>query len=205
MDLLGCDAAPQWAGVTTHLAWGWIPAGRHYQQRWPASAAHRTLLEDCQPRCWAYYGDLRGYQAAPTAAARARLSTAVDEWFATRTGYPALDERIAKTRANRPALLQVRHPEVPLPHHPAALGARRRVRQRDVRFGPRTPTGARAWDTCLTLVATTRQLGLSCQALAQNRRGLTLGREAGLGVGDPTRQTGVYSSVGPRRWSHVSA
>ena len=40
----------------------------------------------------------------------------------------------------------LRHPELPLHNNPAELAARRRVRKRDVSFGPRSPTGAAAWD-----------------------------------------------------------
>jgi len=41
------------------------------------------------------------------------------------------------------------------------LGARQRVRKRDVSFGPRTADGARAWDTFMTLAETARKLGVS--------------------------------------------
>ncbi len=34
------------------------------------------------------------------------------------------------------------HPEIPLHNNPAELGARARVRKRDVSFGPRTREGA---------------------------------------------------------------
>jgi hypothetical protein len=53
------------------------------------------------------------------------------------------------------------HPEVPLHNNLAELGARQRVRKRDVSFGPRTAAGARAWDTFQTLVATAGKLGIS--------------------------------------------
>ena len=38
---------------------------------------------------------------------------------------------------------------------------RRRVRKRDVSFGPRTEDAKCAWDTFATLVATTKKLGVS--------------------------------------------
>ena len=38
---------------------------------------------------------------------------------------------------------------------------RRRVRKRDVSFGPRTEDGKCAWDTFATLLATTKKLGVS--------------------------------------------
>src|SRR6266568_8020419 len=53
------------------------------------------------------------------------------------------------------------HPEIPLHNNPAELGARARVRKRDVSFGPRTREGATAWDTFMTLAATATKLGVS--------------------------------------------
>jgi hypothetical protein len=170
VDLLVVDDAPQWTGVTPHLALCWIHEGRHYKQLAPVIARHRRQLARFLTRFWRYYGKLRAYQAAPTPIARTRLRAGFDRLFATQTGYHALDDRIAKTRAKRTALLQVlTHPEVPLHNNPAELGARRRVRKRDVSFGPRTATGTRAWDTFMTLVATTTKLGVSFYTYVRDR------------------------------------
>jgi hypothetical protein len=82
--------------------------------------------------------------------------------FSTITGYIGLDRRIAMTRDKKPFLLTVlRHPEIPLHNNPAEIEMRRRVRKRDVSFGPRTMDGKRAWDTFATLLATTKKLGVS--------------------------------------------
>jgi hypothetical protein len=86
------------------------------------------------------------------------------------TGYRALDDRIAKTKEKKVALLLVlAHPEIPLHNNPAELGARQRVRKRDVSFGPRTPEEANAWDTFMTLAATTKKLGVSFYAYVHVR------------------------------------
>ncbi|MGO9257171.1 MAG: hypothetical protein ACLQU1_12830 [Bryobacteraceae bacterium] len=56
-----------------------------------------------------------------------RLSSAFDELFSTVTGYDALDQRIAKTKANKgPLLMVLGHPEIPLHNNPAELGDRGR-------------------------------------------------------------------------------
>ena len=113
-------------------------------------------------RYWAFYDKLVAYRARASPAARRRLSAAFDRVFATVTGYQALDERIAKTRSKKAALLLVlEHPEIPLHNNASELGARRRVRKRDVSFGPRTVAGRRAWDTFLTIAATAQKLGVS--------------------------------------------
>jgi molybdenum-dependent DNA-binding transcriptional regulator ModE len=55
----------------------------------------------------------------------------------------------------------LKYPEIPLHNNPAELGARQRVRKRDVSFGPRTQEGVKAWDTFMSLAATARKLGIS--------------------------------------------
>ena len=55
----------------------------------------------------------------------------------------------------------LKHPEIPLHNNPAELDARRRARKRDVSFGPRTDDGKKAWDTFISLAATTKKLGVS--------------------------------------------
>ena len=86
------------------------------------------------------------------------------------TGYQALDRRLALPRDKKPELLLVLdHPELPLHNNPAELGARQRVRKRDVSFGPRSPAGSAAWDTFMTLAATTRKLGLDFAAFLTDR------------------------------------
>jgi hypothetical protein len=109
-----------------------------------------------------FYAELLAYRDGPSPSERVRLAAAFDTLFATTTDYWALNDRIAKTRAKKAALLLVLdHPEIPLHNNPAELGARQRVRKRDVSFGPRTAEGAKAWDTFMSLADTTRKLGVS--------------------------------------------
>ncbi|MEI7644175.1 MAG: hypothetical protein WCJ55_07830 [Chloroflexales bacterium] len=81
--------------------------------------------------------------------------------MARRTSYDDLDARIAKTAQNRDLLLAVLdHPDLPLHNNAMELAARRRVRKRDVSFGPQSRAGAQAWDTFQTLAATAAKLGV---------------------------------------------
>ena len=81
--------------------------------------------------------------------------------FTRRTGYQALDERIAKTWTNQELLLVVLdHPDLPLHNNDMELAARRRVRKCDVSFGPQSRAGAQAWDTFQTIIATATKLGV---------------------------------------------
>jgi hypothetical protein len=159
---LACDDAPQFKGLTEEIALCWVHEGRHYKKLTPCLAYHERLLRRFRARFWAFYAELRAYREHPTPEDRRRLSRRFDRLFATVTGYRALDDQIAKTCAKKPFLLAVlAHPELPLHNNPAELAARRRVRKRDVSFGPRTPEGTQAWDTFQSLAATAQKLGVS--------------------------------------------
>jgi hypothetical protein len=160
--LLICDDAPQFKWITEELALCWVHEGRHYKKLIPRFVHHLELLSDFRKQFWDFYHELLAYQQHPTTEESARLETAFDELFSTCTGYAALDARIAKTQAKKTSLLMVlKYPQIPLHNNPAELDARQRVRKRDVSFGPRTQDGVRAWDTFMSLVATTRKLGIS--------------------------------------------
>ncbi len=162
VKMLLCDGAPQFTWVTEELSLCWVHEGRHYKMLTPYVAHHRQLLEDFLKEFWGYYRELLAYRQAPSVVEAARLSAKFDLLFATVTHYQPLDATIAKTRDKKDSLLKVlAHPEIELHNNPAELGARARVRKRDVSFGPRTPDGTRAWDTFMSLAETTRGLGVS--------------------------------------------
>jgi hypothetical protein len=167
---LVCDDAPQFRAITPELALCWIHEGRHFKQLTPYLPQHQAALATILTEFWDYYRDLLAYREHPTPEDRARLDADFDTLFGTVTGYQALDRRLALTREKKPELLLVlEHPELPLHNNPAELGARQRVRKRDVSFGPRSPAGSAAWDTCMTLAATTRKLGLDFAAYLTDR------------------------------------
>jgi hypothetical protein len=162
IELLLCDDADQFKRLTKELALCWVHDGRHYKKLNPVVPHHRELLENFRGQYWNYYDDLLNYKQAPTSEATTQLSQQFDQLFSTVTGYAALDDRIAKTRAKKDTLLMVlQHPELPLHNNPAELAARRRVRKRDVSFGPRTEAGKKAWDTFQSLAETTKKLGVN--------------------------------------------
>lgn len=158
--LLSDDAAV-YHDLTDVHALCWVHDGRHYAKLSPVVPHHQTLLADFRRDYWAFYRELVAYRAAPSALERTRLMGAFDALVARRTGYQALDARIAKTAANRALLLAVLdHPDLPLHNNAMELAARRRVRKRDVSFGPQSRGGARAWDTFQTISATAAKLGV---------------------------------------------
>jgi ABC-type multidrug transport system fused ATPase/permease subunit len=90
--------------------------------------------------------------------------------FDTPSGYAELDKRMASTYSNKGSLLPVlKFPELPMHNNPAELAARGRVRKRDVSFGPRTEDGKQAWDTFMTLAATTQKLNVSFYKYVRDR------------------------------------
>jgi len=170
VQLLVCDDAPQWTGIAPEIGLCWVHAARHYKKLRPVLAWHRTQLDSFITAMWEYYRELNAWRAAPCAAEAMRLRRCFEELFTTKTGYAALDERIAKTRANQTQLLAVlAHPEIPLHNNAAELGARQRVRKRDVSFGPRSPAGAAAWDNFMTLAATCRKLSVNFYTYIHDR------------------------------------
>jgi len=160
--LLICDDAPQFKWITEELALCWVHEGRHYKKLMPRFVHHLEQLTDFRKQFWDFYHELLAYQQHPATEESARLETAFDKLFSTCTDYAALNARIAKTQAKKASLLMVlKYPEIPLHNNPAELEARQRVRKRDISFGPRTQDGVRAWDTFMSLAATTRKLGIS--------------------------------------------
>ncbi len=167
---LVCDDAPQFRAITEELALCWIHEGRHFKKLTPYLPQHQAALDTTLQQFWDYYRELLAYREQPTPEDRARLDAGFDTLFGTTTGYQALDQRLALTLDKKPELLLVlAHPALPLHNNPAELGARQRVRKRDVSFGPRSPAGASAWDTFMTLAATTRKLGLDFAAYLRDR------------------------------------
>jgi len=164
------DDAPQFAHVTPHQALCWVHEGRHYKKLTPFVASHRQRLEDFRHQFWDYYHALQAYRGAPTPQQADHLRASFDALFSPVTGYEELDKRIAKTLAKKDRLLKVlEQPDLPLHNNPAELAVRRRVRKRDISFGPRTADGVAAWDTFMTLAATAKQLGVSFYAYLYDR------------------------------------
>lgn len=170
IQTLICDDAPQFNWLTRSMMLCWVHEGRAYKKLIPVVGYHRELLENFIKRFWEFYDRLLDYREQPTPEAAAQLETEFNELFATQTGYGELDKRIAKTQTKKVSLLLVlKYPELPLHNNPAELAARLRVRKRKVSFGPRTEDGRHAWDTFMTLAATTKKLGISFYEYIRDR------------------------------------
>lgn len=163
VQLLVCDDAPQFNWLTIELALCWIHEFRHYKKLTPHIPYHRQILDAFSESFWELYRKLLAYRQDPNQKDADALKTQFEQLFGQTTGYELLDERKALTLAKKEPLLSVlSHPEILLHNNPAELGARQRVRKRDVSLQARTQDGIRAWDTFQTLVGTARKLGINC-------------------------------------------
>lgn len=162
IELLLCDDAPQFNWLTAELALCWIHEYRHYKKLTPCIPSHRHILDTFRQDFWKLYRDLLDYRHHPTQEEADRLRTEFARLFEQTSGYDQLDERKRRTLAKKEALLMVlSHPEILLHNNPAELGARQRVRKRDVSLQARTREGIGAWDTFQTLVSTANKLGVN--------------------------------------------
>ena len=93
-----------------------------------------------------------------------------EQLFGQTSDYEQLDERKALTLAKQePLLMVLSHPAMLLHNNPAELGARQRVRKRDVSLQARTREGIEAWDTFQTLVSTAKKLGVNMYQYVHDR------------------------------------
>ena len=156
--LLG-DDAKQWRHLSDAFGLCWIHEGRHYPKLAPVIPWHQQQLEAFRQRYWDFYGELQKYRAAPTATRAEELSSEFEQLFGTKTGYAALDDRIAKTGRKKGTLLTVLdHPEIPLHNNLAELDERVAARRRDVSLHCRHAAGADEMDTFTSIVQTAKKL-----------------------------------------------
>ena len=162
IPILVSDDAPQFRYLTYEQMLCWVHEGRHYKKLTPHVAYHQQILDTFLTQFWEFYHLLQAYRANPDSDRADTLRTTFDRIFSQTTAYEQLNLRLAKTLAHKARLLVVLdHPEVPLHNNPAELGARQRVRKRDVSFGPRSESGRVAWDVFMTVAETAKKLGVS--------------------------------------------
>ena len=170
VELLVCDDAPQSHLLTAELALCWLHEWRHYKKLLPRLAYHHQRLKEFGDTFWKLYRQLLAYRQTPSQKEAEVLSSQFERLFGQATGYEQLDERMAVTLAKKERLLMVlRHPEIPLHNNPAELGARQRVRKRDVSLQARTKEGIAAWDAFQTLVETAKKLGVNIYCYVRDR------------------------------------
>jgi hypothetical protein len=161
-EVLLSDDADQFKRITERVALCWIHEGRHYEKLEPRVPLHQEQLEKFRCGYWYFYRRLQDYRADPDDDEASELQAEFDALFATRTGYAALDARIALTQEKRSRLLAVLAcPSVPLHNNTSELGARVCARRRDVSLHSKSVSGASSMDLFNTIVQTAKKLGVS--------------------------------------------
>jgi len=156
------DDAPQFKHITEQQALCWVHDGRHYKKLHPIVPLNKDKLDEFSEQYWDYYAKLLEYKENPTENEADKLSKEFDELFSTQTGYEALDDRIAKTKAKKSELLLVlKYPELPLHNNNSERGARAEKRKQDVSLHTITDEGTKSKDTFLTISETAKKLGVS--------------------------------------------
>lgn len=162
IKLFICDDAPQFKNITEELGLCWVHEGRHYKKLTPVVMMHREILNNFLKNFWNYYKELLNYKLSPNKVVADKLQTKFDQLFSEPTGYQQLDERNNKTLGKKKSLLLVlNHPEIPLHNNPAELDLRVQTRRRDINLQTRNEKGTEAKDTFMTIIQTSRKLGVN--------------------------------------------
>jgi len=170
IPVLLSDDAPQFKQLTSEQGLCWVHDGRNYKKLNPVVPLHKKELDDFLCLYWDYYRELLQFKENPTPQKSQELSTKFDQIFSIHTNYPALNDRIEKTKAKKTELLMVlKYPQLPLHNNDAELGAREQVRKRDVSLHTMTDEGTKASDTFLTIVQTAKKWGVSAYDYIHDR------------------------------------
>lgn len=162
VEILLTDDAPQFDHLAFHHALCWIHAGRSLKKLNPLSPAYQEMVKEKLGQFWQYYHLLAKYKDSPDPESARVLEKKFDEIFNQKTGYQALDDKLATIAKNKDKLLLViKFPSVPLHNNESERGARAQVRKRDVSLHTITSEGTKALDTFLSLKETTKKLGVN--------------------------------------------
>jgi hypothetical protein len=144
-----------------HQALCWVHDARYYKKLQPVLEIHRKKLVDFIAQYWAFYNTLLNYKKTPNALLASKISADFDALFSIKTNYFQLDKLINKTFKNKDKLLIVLiKPEIPLHNNLAELGARRKVRKRDISYHTMSNLGTTCLDAFMTITQTAIQLNV---------------------------------------------
>jgi hypothetical protein len=162
------DEAAQFEGLTPGLCG--VPAERLVHKLIPLNEQPRVDHQAMRSQRGDCYAELKRYQQAPCAAAKAKLQARFDEIFTTRTQYETLNQLLKRLhRPKAELLLVLERPAVPLHTNDAERDLRHRVKKRPISAGPRSDRGRRSGDTFASLKKTCRKLAVSFGAFLIDR------------------------------------
>jgi hypothetical protein len=153
------DNAPEYKKITENHGLCWIHDGRSYKALNPIVPYNQEELDRFLDIYWDYYQSLLDYKKDPNSLKAENLSSDFDEIFSTKTDYPALNDRIQKTKDKKAGMLLVlKYPEIELHNNATELGARAQARKRDVSLHTMSDDGAKSQDSYLTVTQTAKKL-----------------------------------------------
>ena len=156
------DNAPEYNKIALeHQSLCWVHDARYYKKLSPVLEIHKGKLADFIEQYWIFYNALLNYKKEPDAQLAHKISVDFDALFTTETNYFHLDKLINKTFKNKDKLLTVLvKPEIPLHNNLAELGARRKVRKRDISYHTMSSLGTICLDAFMTITQTAIQLNV---------------------------------------------
>jgi hypothetical protein len=156
------DNAPEYNKIAIeHQALCWVHDARYYKKLQSVLERHRGKLADFIEQYWEFYNTLLKYKKTPNTLFASKISADFDTLFTLKTNYFQLDKLINITFKNKDKLLIVLvKPEIPLHNNLAELGARRKVRKRDISYHTMSNLGTTCLDAFMTITQTATQLNV---------------------------------------------
>jgi hypothetical protein len=162
VELLVSDDAPEYNKIAI-LFHGlcWIHDGRYYKKLTPVVKEHQEIVANFMDAYWLYYKSLLQYKKNPSKRSAKKLNKTFDQLFVPNTNYSQLNTCIKRTKENKKHLLGVLdYPHIPLHNNLSELGARKKVRKRDISLHTMTKKGTMVQDAWMTITQTAIQLGV---------------------------------------------
>ena len=162
VQFLMSDDAPQFRHIALDHALCWVHAGRHLKKLNPLTPLYQQEVDGILQEFWDLFRDLNEYRGNQNLYDPVVLEKRFDSLVSLETEFLALRKVMENLRENKEKLLLVlKNPKLPLHNNPAELGARAKVRNRDVSLHTLTADGTEAVDTFMTLVQTSKKLGVN--------------------------------------------
>ena len=160
------DGGTNYHGILAFLQLCWIHMLRPFSLLPESADGTRVLFEG-----WALYRRLCAWRDVRDAAEATAIAVEFDRVFdPERCTDASVRRQLGLTRTHKAQLLTVlHHRHVPPENNGQERGAKARVRKGDIRFGPRSARGLRAWDTMQSVVGTLRKLRISPAAFMADR------------------------------------
>ena len=154
------DGAPQF-DIFLH-ALCWVHTERHIHCLHCVTDEQSRKVERMRSLVWAFYADLKRFQAAPTLKRANTLRRRFDRIFNRRTGFADLDQALERIFLDKEDLLRVLdHPDIPLHTNTDESQIRCFVTKRKVSGGTRSDFGRQTRDAVLGLIKTCNKLKIS--------------------------------------------